>query len=76
MKQGNDQTAVHENLKPEDTPDTPNIPKNKSKHVNLLMLWAILMFGAGVNIINSGGILNELKPLIEHKSIQDDDSLD
>ena len=45
-------------------------------HVNPLKLCAILMFGAGVNIINSGGSFNELKPLIEHKSIQDDNSLD
>ena len=64
LKQGNDQT-VHENLKPKETPDTHKIPKiqsrlpkNKVKHVNLLKLCAILMFEAGVKIINSGGRFN------------------
>lgn len=79
MKSKIDQTA-HKNLKLDVAHKNPKVqsklPKNKIKHMNPMKLCAMLMFGASVKIINSGGIFNELEPLIKQKSIQDDDSLD
>lgn len=67
------ENMIHENpiQQPESVKNTHknNMSNNNrankiNKGRNPMKLWEILMFGTGVGIINSGGMLNSLEPLI------------